>query len=510
MATVTFPWPALNRSVLHVLGTTSLHRGRPVTDAWMGLTGDLDDREAAALPISIGLALPLLAGDRERLRLAADVAVTFDLFEVATFLVKLLDDVPDPELALAAAALAANPGVPGGVITSLRDRQVVRELAAGRRRAFDLRLDPAARIETDLEALLLAQRWPGRRNSAQTVRPPGPTIAVDSSAGDPSWVLTLLSALHERGASVRRLPRDAARSVPAGWLGPSTPVVAASATTISKLKQWGQPVTGAQLVAVDLRMHPDRSLRKPLSLDRSLREVIDSVAQLLPEDAALLPVPVDREPAVANAPLDKGTFTLGSFNAQETAFLAAGVRNDVYRWSRELDALKPRKVEGFSYWRFNQLVALRTYGYLRNRSRGHISPRVITALAEFGGRQQGTEVAVTAAGDVLEVTAAGLHELLSGQGAFHEVVRLDDVFEPFMIGGGRSLPGLLAPGSHARVHPGVLGGSPVLQGHRIACKTLARLAETRGVPAVRDAYPSLDSDHVTDAIAVGRKLLNTR
>lgn len=515
METVSTASPALNRAVLHVLGHASLHRGRPISDTWVDLVRDLDDGEARALPESLGLALPLLAGDRERLQLAVDVAVAFDLYEVAPHLVRLLDEGTDPDLVVAAASLAANPATPTEVLQRLRRVAAVAQLPAHRSRAFELRLDPTAPATTDLERLLRSQQWPGFASNGH--HSPAPIVGVDVAMEPARWGLQLLTALHQAGATVRRIPRSVGHQVPIGWLGRSTPIVTASSRTIARVREWEQDVTGAQLVLLGPSGDAARSIPERLGVVKAPPASRDLFAELLKDIQALLPhgqrlryAAAGLHPARVAEPLEEGAATLGAFTAREMAFLAAGRgRDEVYRFGRTVRGLRPRKVDGFAYWRFNQVVALRTYNFFRTLTGRRVPGDVIGTLAEYGGRQQETQVAVTATGRVIEVSNdEEMYDVKSRQSVMGPVVRLDDVFQPFTLGGGRTFPDLLQPGPHSRVHPAILGGTPVVAGTRIACKAVARLERAHGVEAAGHAYPALSDSEVRDAVHVGQQVLD--
>lgn len=494
--------PALNRAVLYTLAYTPVERGSPVSDTWASLLADLSDAEAEELPQSIGLVLRLLARDEDRLRLVTDMCVTFDLYEVAPYLLELLEAGQDGSVALAAAALAAHPGVPRQMGARIARTGVAEDLPPTRRKALDLRLDPSTTPESELDHLLRLQRWPGIDETRYQNAPIAPVVAV-AEEGIPAMARwRLLLALHQRGAAIRRIPRRWEQPPHEAWLAHPVPIVATSPEVVKRLRSEGQQVDGSQFVPFD----PEGPQK------RTIQQAVDYVSSLLPvlgvdglrREASFQAAPVERDV------LHESVFRLGAYTAAEMAYLSGGARSFVYRWARRLDELRPRSIQGNSYWRFDQLVGLRAYRYLRSFAK-RIDPEVIRGLVQLSGRPEGADVLVARSGAVNVVESAGeVRDLLSGQGVIPDVVRVEDTFLSFRLGGHRSVPDLLEPSEHTAVAPQVLGGTPSIRGHRIPCKSLVRLEMAHGEDGVRDAYPELDEPAMIDGIRVGRQILSRR
>lgn len=499
------PSPALNRAVLHTLGHATIFQGEPLADLWRALTRGIEEREARALPYSLGLVLPLLVGDLERVRLAADLAVAIDAYETAQALVQLLDDVPDSEVALAAAALASHPGVPRGVEEALRARRVVADLRPTLRRAFELRLDPAAPADDDRARLLRLQRWPGSDNGDYTQAPVAPVVALAEAGMTWTGVWRLVTRLRTHGAVVRRIPSELRSGPRPGWLGRAVPIVARSSGVLQELRRCGQDVSGDQVVVADLERLTDAA---------HVAEIVRSVDALLPHlgaprlrDLGSLDVPT----ADAEV-LHRRVFRLGSYTAGELAYLAGTSGTSIYRWSREVDALAPAQVEGMKYWGFNHLVALRFYYWLRSNVSKRVPRQVLGGLADYAGREEAGNVAVTPSGEVFVMEEEDdWYAIQSGQKALPDVLRVERAFEEFALGGGATVvPDLLRPTSDTRVHPAVLGGTPSLRRHRIACTAVAQLVDRHGRRAAERAYPFLSRSEVSQAVDVGLGILEAR
>lgn len=495
--------PALNRAVLHALAYTSVERGHPISEAWRALLEGLSQPEAEELPRSIGLVLRLLAPDEERLRLVTDMCVTFDLYEVVPYLLELLGIGKDGPVALAAAALAPHPGVPRGTMARVAGAPAATDLSGARRRAFDLRLDPTAPAESDLDHLLRVQRWPGVDESRYRRAPIAPLVAVGEEGIPAVTRWRLLLALHERGAAVRRIPARWEQTPAVGWLASSTPVIATSSKVLDELRGAGQDVTGGQLVLFDTQVPEERSIRRAL----------EDVSALL-AGRGLNTLHRVEEPRVATPSVDvlhESVFRLGTYTAAEMAYLSGGSSSSVYRWARRLDELQPRDIQSNYYWRFDQLVGLRAYRYLQSYAEGRIPPDVIRDLVRLSGRPEGMEVVVTRSGTITVVESdEQMYDLRSQQGVIPDVVRVTDTFGPFPLGGRRPVPGLLKPSERTTVHPRVLGGTPSIRARRISCRSLVRLADAHGRGAVRTAYPEVDEATLNDGIRVGRDILNGR
>jgi uncharacterized protein (DUF433 family) len=486
----------VSQRALTTLLAASPERGEPVADAWFRLTRRLDAEDAAALPHALGLLARLLEADPERLRLLVDIAVVHDLFEVADHLLDLTFSLEDPHVLLGLASLASHPGVPSAIARRTADLE--HRLPEGLREPFRLRLDPSIPTTSDLSARLRLQRWPGVRPWPGKSDLDAPLVAVAESGLPPDLVFHLLGCLRRHGAIVRRIPASFARRPDPAWLARWVPILSVSGRGVATLRRAGLPVTSAQLVVVDDTVVRTRDAA------RLLAAVDDHLwRNALPR---LLPRPTGGPTRLDSEPLDVDVFTLGAYDRREVAFLSGCSPRTVDTWRRQLAILEPHRVEGFPYWRFNQLVALRTYFFLRARLRRRIPLTIVEQLAEFAGRDRPIDLGVTEYGIVPLADGSPSFELRTGQGVMPEVVRLEETFQAFTIGGGY-VPGLLAPSDYTRVHPAVMGGTPTVEGSRLACKTLALLRKDHPVEVLLGSYPSLSPEQLSDALQVGNEIL---
>ena len=118
------PSPALNASVLEAILNVDMRAAPPNHEVWNQLIQRMADRDAARVPSAFDRTLPLLAGDVDRLRLATDLIVSFDIYKAMPSLLNLARKLKSSDLALAAAAFASHPGVPESTARIAREELV--------------------------------------------------------------------------------------------------------------------------------------------------------------------------------------------------------------------------------------------------------------------------------------------------------------------------------------------------------------------------------------------------
>jgi uncharacterized protein (DUF433 family) len=209
--------------------------------------------------------------------------------------------------------------------------------------------------------------------------------------------------------------------------------------------------------------------------------------------------------SLAQSPVAPGIYHLGAFDVSDMGVLAGGGRKALYDAKRELP---PRVLHNRDYWSFSQLVALRTWQYFRNRVGSRLMPRTLLEdLANFAGAEDAALVGVTATGRILRREEDGFFDVKTEQRALDPAIALDDVFQPFQIGGG-TVPSLLRPSPYTRVHPATLGGTPTIVNHRISVRSVAMLARDVPVEEIsRVYYPEVELEALADAVSFGQLLL---
>ncbi|MCY4623059.1 MAG: hypothetical protein OXD34_14715 [bacterium] len=203
---------------------------------------------------------------------------------------------------------------------------------------------------------------------------------------------------------------------------------------------------------------------------------------------------------------DPEVFMAGVYNTTDVAFLSGSLRSPLDRL-RQHGLLTPLSSDPIR-WAFRDLVAFRTWSYLKSVSPRRVSTSVVPALAEFAGDRNAVKLGVTSEGDVLVDRGDGWANVQTGQQPLGmEITNVDDVFRPFAYGGGRA-PALPNVGPNTPMHPTVLHGTPHLKNHRISAKSLAGLDRRNGRRAILSAYPELENVSFEDTVKVGYQLIS--
>lgn len=479
MAAVGTPSPGLYGAVLQTLQAADPW-SQPLSSAMAGLVDHLSAEEAECLPEAFAGLLPLLRRDPERLRFAAEIAGRLDFFEAAGVICDLAIGLPDRRLLLEAASLcgnpAADPSVRARVLDALQDDPVGR-----------IRIDPTSVPASAEERRLYRQCWPGGpvQDDAHVVTP---TVVLDKSA-DAAALMRLAVRLDESGSSLRRL--DPGSDV-APWFGPHTVLVGGPTARTRVLSKYSG-FSEYQIIVAD-----------PPTDDRGMTAMLRRISAALPSTHKL------RSDApssgVQQVVWDPGVLTSGVYTTKEAAFLG-GTTTSSLNYLRKRELLTPRRSNRFR-WTFRDVVALRTWTYLKAISPRRVSSRVVTSLARFGGDVDAARLGVTSEGSVLVDRGTGWVDVETGASPLDfDISDVDDVFRPFDYGGGHVLD-LLQASTNTRLHPTVLSGAPHLEGHRISAKALASVDRLGRREVIEAFYPELAGKYFEDTVTVGVRLLN--
>ena len=435
---------------------------------------------AECLPRAIGEVLPLLRGDIERLRFAAEIATRLDLFEVARSVADLASSTDDRDLSLAAATLCGNPAVG----QSLRKR--VADMLGNDLTGL-IRIDPHTVPVTADEKCLYWQCWPGARTD-DIPFPLAPVVVLDRGF-DALRALRFAVRLDQAGTVVRRLAPEA--DIPL-WFGSQTVLVCRPQTRTRVLSTY-PGFSEAQIIAESL---PEDERRLGLLLRR-----VDA-ALPGPQKLRFKDFPVE----VTTKLWEPDVFMAGVYQTKEVAFLSGTARSSL-DYLRQQKLLTPLS-SGAIRWAFRDLVAFRTWSYLRSVSPRRVSSNVVPALSRFAGDEKAVKLGVTSEGAVFVDRGDGWANVETGQRPLSlDITDVDDVFRPFPYGGGKTLP-LLNASQNTRLHPAVLHGTPHLKGHRISAKCLAGLDRRNGRQLILSAYPELENVSFDDTVRVGHQLLS--
>lgn len=478
--------PGLHHLTLGVFTTIDTWSSDPAIDAVTQLLEAAGD-QGEMIPHSIGAVLPLLVGEGERLRVALEAIQRLDLYEAAAGLDSLVwRGLPDA--VLAAASLAPHPGV------SAEFRDLVHAHGSDmaepwQRDLFWTRLDPEHRPERD-------SAWADREvhwfDTAPSDAPhPIAGLAPPSGGLKARDQLRLAADLVSRGVVVRRLPAEAVSQPHPAWLA-----------------SWA-PVVGPR---------PGDRIHTPARLDSLARQrIVDAVLANFPRQRRRRSTTQRRGLSTLPEISDIEIFDDGAIPRPETAFLSGMRRGGLDRWKQE-EALRPLDFRGIYHWRFSQVVAFRVASYLNaqgGRRRGLI--RTAARLVEVVRNEREVPVGITSDGRVMVKRHGDLEDIETGVRASEHVISIaDDVYQPFTIGG-VEVPRLMHPSEHISVHPAVVAGLPCVAGTRIsanavraALETARRGGVTNPIEYVRDLYPELRPEQVTDAERIVAKVRATR
>lgn len=445
----------------------------------------IEDAEARVLPKSIVDIMPLLKPDMDRLRFAADLLARLDLYESTGELFAMAVETRDRQLMMAAASLAGNPAVD----SSLRDRI---KTYSGDDRMVMIRLSPDMVPSSDHEKMLYLQCWPGERTADMPLQF-APVVVLDVSL-PPANSLKLATMLEGAGAVVRRL--DTSAPLP-NWFGYQTALVCKSenANTV-------------------------RSKYPRFSLNRIFTEALPSRSDKLIQRLAKIFISIPRVKqneyeAVLGKDLthvwSAANYFQGVYGTSEIRYLTGAPPSLLERLIKN-SYLKPKIYRRRRHYRFADIVAVRSFVHLRNLSSKRASVEIVRKLAEYPGDDQATNIGVTTQGDVLFDKGEGWVDAYTGRSVLGlDITSLDDVFEPFKLGGGqiseREVPGLLNVSVNTCLHPSVMSGLPHLRNHRIKATTLATTEERGGIENIYDSYPELRGTTLQDTVEVGKKLI---
>lgn len=151
---------------------------------------------------------------------------------------------------------------------------------------------------------------------------------------------------------------------------------------------------------------------------------------------------------------------------------------------------------------FRDLVALRTFAYLRGDRSLQAIRRALRTLVDLGETEHLSAYRLESQGKrsialVKDETAV---DLVERPGQALTVVKLGDVLRAFPLGD-LEVPNLSHPRQNISVDPSVRGGRPVVAGTRVPFELVAELVRDGVSPEdIAEFYPSVDAAAARDAL----------
>lgn len=177
------------------------------------------------------------------------------------------------------------------------------------------------------------------------------------------------------------------------------------------------------------------------------------------------------------------------------------------RTTEPLLAPEHHKPRGRVSYSFRDVVALRTFVYLRSREVPlQRIRRAVASLRELGHDEHLSEYSLVAMGhDVLWRVSANEAVDLTARPGHGVLAQMADILAPFVNMQDQAVVDLRRPNPGISVDPGVRGGFPVLEGTRVPYDLVASLLEDGvDLAAVNEIYPSVSFDAALGAADFAR------
>lgn len=170
---------------------------------------------------------------------------------------------------------------------------------------------------------------------------------------------------------------------------------------------------------------------------------------------------------------------------------------------RALFAPELPKSGGKVLYSFRDVVALRTFVFLREKESLQRIRKAVGTLRELGNTDHLSKYRLVAAGKSIVLVAPGdaiATDLVERPGAQRFAIALGDVFAPFENQRGDRVVDLLHPRKHLVVDPEIRSGYPVIEGTRVEFDLVSTLVRDGVDPnEISDFYPSVSAKGAIDA-----------
>jgi len=154
---------------------------------------------------------------------------------------------------------------------------------------------------------------------------------------------------------------------------------------------------------------------------------------------------------------------------------------------------------------FRDIVALRSFVYLRRTHSLQAVRTAVDTLRELGEREHLSTYKLVSTGDSIVLVQDDELTELVGRPGHRIIATLLEILEPFSARDGVVVPDLFNPRTNLEVDPDVRGGVPVIAGTRVPYDIVAGLVNDGMTPEqIRELYPSVSDAAALDAADFGR------
>lgn len=161
-----------------------------------------------------------------------------------------------------------------------------------------------------------------------------------------------------------------------------------------------------------------------------------------------------------------------------------------------------RPSPGRILYSFRDVMALRTFVYLRGDLSLQRIRHAVANLRELGNREHLSEYRLVVVGDSVVLAEDRRHatDLVNRPGAGRMLATLGEVFAPFPTSTGEVVVDLYRPRRRLTVNPEVRGGYPVIKDTRLPFDQVATLVNDGVEPSrIRQFYPGVTAPAARDA-----------
>jgi len=153
------------------------------------------------------------------------------------------------------------------------------------------------------------------------------------------------------------------------------------------------------------------------------------------------------------------------------------------------------------FYSYRDIVALRTFVYLRESESLQRIRRAVDQLRDLGESEHLSQYRLEAAGDSIVLVKDDEDVDLVKAPGQTLLIRLDEVARPFKTPVGQRVRDLEQPARYVTVNPQIRGGHPVISGTRVPFEAVSSLVQD-GIPAdqIKLFYPAVKAAAARSAV----------